>query len=424
MKRLGPKLGQMRPNLSIDELPKLGEELFALMQSRRGATVANIAAQPALMRLLVAHHEARSGEFGDPSDLVVAHAVRRLVLAATRDIASRYPGDDYGMAARVWLALERGTEGLSLADRRKRAKAYTNQEVRSAAKIRKARPSLEQDIMEQVADKLIDREVAHLDYLVHTRLPAAENDANTLRPHAAIYRARTAVEFLWSRLETTQYRRNLYCSALAANGPDGDLTKLHEQSYSQSLDYGLCEMGRLFLAVDYATADTIVTDPENLVPREVIENLWLAQPLAFDEVSFLARAYAEGERQRQPSYGPWFPIPDGFDPKEASAYREHRMVVRWVIERLLETDREKILAIRRTWEKWTECDCEHHEDGMRVHKPDCTIPVAIKSLQFYQQCLDAAWQLLQEALMSPSPASFTGWENGPRVYYELGLPPQ
>jgi hypothetical protein len=214
-----------------------------------------------------------------------------------------------------------------------------------------------------------------------------------------------------------------YSLALATRGPDDNQTKHYDQMYSHSLDYGLFELGRLFLAIDFATGAELVCDPREpavFTPRQAVENLWLAQPLSFDDVAFLARAYADGQRQEQPRYAPWFPVPDMFDAKEVHTYREHRMIVRWVRQKLLETDREKITAIHGVWESWTLCRCVEAKEGLG-HKMDCTILVAIKTLQYYQQCLDAAWSVLQDALSSPTPKGFAGWENGPRVYHELGL---
>lgn len=172
----------------------LAEELYDLMTEPRGATSEAIAARPTLMSLAFIRAEAQGDRDIAPAEERVAETARQVLKRFSdfldEPLSEREPVDvDYGMAVRIYLALEQGTAGLLLKDRRKRAAPYTGRRVRTNSKAHPRRPSYEQRLLAALASGLWEREVAFLREHARAYLPQRPGrmQAAWARPYADLH---------------------------------------------------------------------------------------------------------------------------------------------------------------------------------------------------------------------------------------------
>jgi hypothetical protein len=392
-------LGRMRPNpgLSLKDLKKLGDELYALMQTAEGATVANIAQQPTLMRLLVANDEARSGRSYPPSPAAIAGALRGLIEQATYPLTARQGATiDEGKAARIYLALEPDSTALLRKDRRTQAVLcipYENEQ--SAAKDRPNRPSYERRLLRKVAENLIEREFDHMGHLAHTRRSATRVDRWAPLPHAAIYHAHEGAGLLIFAL-----------TRLAWKTIGNVISTPPEIAIFDTAELTLPIVGCLFLAVEYVSSVELVPHHaliERLSARDALGHICAALPFEEDEVRYLATVYAAG---RERTYD---------ITSHKGALRDHVEITEWICANTFVDDRDRSALLLKSWSQWLDCACSS------PHQQGCAVGVAILGLSRYIRTLQIAWGRLQAALISPSLSDLDGWVDGRRSYYNLGL---
>jgi hypothetical protein len=426
------------PGLSLKELAELGNELYALMQAAEGATAVNIAEQPTLMRLRVAYDQARSEGSTRPSRAAIAVALRGLIEAVTYPLSS-FDGAsiDEGKAARIYLALEPDSGALLVKDRRKMAESYIPYEkLRSAARDRPGVPRYERRLLNRVADNLVEREFDHLDGLARLQLSRA--DSWSPQPHATIYKTRHSAFALLGRLLVIQGRKSMYGifaeilnteSLQAELFPPGTehgskyptrmvnyTEKLSNESYYQRVA-SLLTLGRLFLTVDYVVSDTLVEDQaeiSRLSPRGALVNLWTAIPLDSQDVAYLTSVYVEGREQN--GYTSSRSVLDAPDPYDIAERQEDSAAIEWVVFEYPKAEWNTLEKLMQTWTPWVICDCSD-----LLHNEGCQVATAILTLLRYIENLDTAWERLQAAITSPSPKGFAGWQDGRRLYHDLGF---
>lgn len=390
-------MGRMQPSrVDFPRRAALTAELCALMETAGGATIDNIAEKPTLMGLHVAQGKAQDVAMAPPSTLAIAQATQNLIVHASESVRSSNVGDDYGTAARIYLALEQGTKGLLLSERRKRAEPYTNYEVSSARKSRPGTPSLEERIMEAIAERLVVLEFNYLDHLAKTRFTVRQSDSWSLRPHAAIYRAYESAALL--ELALVRF----------ALKPFMDVgTTPPEIAFFDTPEVTLPMIGRIFLFSDVVPVGQRVHHHaliERLPARDALGYFCAMLPYGQAEIDYLMKAYALG---RERTYD------------VSSAKRElddHIKIVEWVCTNVFASEQDKTEPLLTTWSQWLACGC-----ATSSHSPSCRLGIATLSLSRYQQTLEDAWVNLTRALSSPSPSGLSEWEDGQRIYYNLGL---
>jgi hypothetical protein len=377
-------------------LGALSKELYALMKTPTGATLGNLIEQPTLMGLRVAQDKARDGATVTPPSTAIAQAAQDLIVQASESIRSSNVGDDYGMAARIYLGLEPGTKGLLRHDRRKRAEPYTNYSVASARKPRPDVPSLENRIMEAVAERLIVLEFNHLDHLVRTQLSVRQSDPRSLRPHAAIYRARESAALLGFAL--VRFAMKPYMTAIGTPP---------QIAFFDTPEVTLPMVGRFFLYSEVVPLGRCVNHHaliERLPARDALGYFCSTLPFDHLEVEYLVRAYAKGREHT-------------YDITSAKGeLDDHIKIVEWVCANIFTAEPDNAKPILSTWDQWLTCDCT-----TLSHSRDCRLGLATLSLSRYQLTLEDAWIKLGKALTSQSPSLLDGWEDEQRSYYQLGL---
>lgn len=390
-------LGRMQPSrVDFPRRAALTVELCALMEATGGATIDDIAEKPALMGLHVAQGKAQGVAMVSPSKVAIARAAQDLIIHASKSVRSSNVGDDYGMAARIYLGLEPGTKGLLLSERRKRAEPYTNYLVATARKPRPDKPNLEERIMEAIAERLIVLESDHLDHLATTRHPLRQSSRLSLRPHAAIYRAYESAALLELALVRVALK------------PFMDVrTTPPEIAFFDTPEVTLPMVGRIFLYSDVVPLGQRVNHHaliERLPARDALGYFSAMLPFEQTEIDYLVRAYALGREHT-------------YDISSAKhELDDHIKIVEWVCTNVFAIEQDKTEPLLTTWSQWLACGCT-----ISSHSPSCRLGIATLSLSRYQQTLEDAWVKLSRALSSPSPAGLGEWEDGQRIYYNLGL---
>ncbi|HEY2142380.1 MAG TPA: hypothetical protein VGG98_10020 [Solirubrobacteraceae bacterium] len=421
---------QPNPGLDLKGLTKLGEELYALMQTAEGATAANIAKQPTLMGLRIAYDEARSSGSARPSQVAIAQVLRDLLKQMTYLLSSIQGGNnDEGVAARIYLALEPDSEALLLKDRRKQAEVYIPYTLRSAAKRHgPERTSFEKRLMQSVAGHLIDREFAHLDELARSHLVRA--DAWAPQPHAGIFNTYQSLESMVILLGSVQASNRFFCIVAKILNNNATQTEPLPPGTEQGPEYfakaperimekiyfmlaaTVLTTGRLFLTADFVQASQLVegqAEISRLSPREALVNLCTAIPVSMEDVEYLSSVYVDGREKCD--YKP------DVDPS-ISAVREPAEVIRWVFHQYSTAEWARVQELIEIWSSWANCDCRATR-----HIPGCRVAVAVHTLERYMETLEDAWQRLLAALTSPTLHGFAGWQDGRRLYHDLGLTP-
>jgi hypothetical protein len=392
-------LGRMRPNsgLSLKDLNNLGDELYALMQTAEGATVANIAQQPTLMRLLVAYDEARSGSAHPPSPAAITAALRGLIEQATYPLTARQGATiDEGKAARIYLALEPDSTALLKKDRRTQAVSYIPYEnEQSAAKDRPTRPSYERRLLRKVAHNLIEREFDHMRHLVQARRSSTQIERREPLPHAAIYHAHEGAGLLLFALMRFAWRTI-----------GNVITTPSEVASFDTAELTLPIVGCLFLAVEHVPSVELAPHNaliERLSARDALGHICAALPFDEDEVRCLAAIYATG---REHSYDVT---------SNGGALRDHVAITDWISANTFVQELDRVAPLLRSWSQWLACGCS------KGHQHGCAVGVAILGLSRYITTLQIAWSQLQIALLNPSLSDLDGWVDRRRNYYKLGL---
>jgi hypothetical protein len=434
-------LGRMPPNpgLSLKELGKLGNELYALMlMSDGGATAVHIAQQPTLMRLRIAYDEARSRTTARPPDSAIAQALRGLIEAATYPLSSTQGGNnDEGKAARIYLALEPDSTALLLKDRRKQAEPYIPDTLRSAAKRHGPNDtSYEKRLMEGVGSQLIEREFDHLDQLARSQLLLADNWAP--QPHAMIYRTYRSAFTLLASLYTITGRKVVYGMVERTLLAERDQVPLftdtehgaifHENmvKYRDKLvdeNYylrfmSLIFLGRLFLTAEFVSpAGEPDGNARSSSAREILNDICALLPLDPNQICYLTSVYVDG--QARCGYKPYLSATSSLF-EMMNEMGEDLAIARWIYREYTQDQWEPLeQIIYNTWTPWVLCDCWK----LMEHSDDCAVGRVISLFDRYQRSLEDAWGRLQEAMNSPTIGGFAGWHDGQRLYHDLGLQP-
>jgi hypothetical protein len=258
---------------------ELGEELYVLMLKAHGATAAAIQRMPRLMSL----NYVRAGvpELETPEAIEEAMAVnaRKVLTEATEDLAKppdeREPIDevDNGAAARVYLAIEPGTETLLLKDRRERATIYTGKPVRVMAHAQEGRRSHEYNLMASLAGRLIDREI---EFVARNHPPILTTELH-------------AVHQAWRAVHSLGYQLMLYDIFHSTSAP----------SWGGDLNDTLALFGGLWQVVEAPSEDTFDFSPDQVPtsldnPQELLYLLRLASPFDQAALNNLSRCIQEG----------------------------------------------------------------------------------------------------------------------------------
>ncbi|HEV7938974.1 MAG TPA: hypothetical protein VGP18_13240 [Solirubrobacteraceae bacterium] len=151
---------------------QLGDELYELMCMPEGATASNISTKKALMGLLYVSKKIedliREEAGGYEAAITAEHqaeVVRQYIKQATEELDEPLGERDHtdmaerGRAARVLLALETGTETLTVAKRRSKAAREADIALRTMTRERPGFPSWQRRLMNAIASKMWECEV-------------------------------------------------------------------------------------------------------------------------------------------------------------------------------------------------------------------------------------------------------------------------
>jgi hypothetical protein len=356
---------------------ELGQELYELLKHPSGAAVDAIQRKPLLMSFIRAKAPVSDGP--SATNEAIAAEAQETIENTTYDLVKppreRAIDDvtDHGAAARIYLALEGGTKGLSVAARRRQAAPHMDKTVEALGKTQKKpyRKGHELRLMESLAALLIKQETA--------------NPGETPRSFDSSFVDRSVAS--WTQRPLPDYQRawdiaKLFPGHIASAL---DCVKRRSADWHRGTKCRLC-LSSIGTYARFVTVTEQISDPDHweMLRKEV----------------FPARAVVAQIQAAAP-----------FGPGDCRQLERGIQVAKSYHD-LGELFSEVIFS---EWDKWLRsCNCLPAKPD-----PECPVHQSVLAFAEYAACVENEWKRLHY-LQAPTPAEFVEY-NERIAFGRIGL---